>query len=105
VSLADRLRRLRQEKNQSLQNVATAVGVSKAHVWEIETGKTRNPSIALVKRLADHFGVSVAWLVGEVPLQGRDQEQKVAIYRAIQELSPQNAQLVQSIIESMRKTS
>ena len=67
MSLGARLTRLRLEKGESLQQVAEAVGVSKAHVWELEKGRTDNPSMALVTRLADHFGLSLATLVGENP--------------------------------------
>ena len=56
MTLAERMRQLRHQRRQSLQDVATAVGVSKAHVWELEQGRARNPSMQLVVRLADHFG-------------------------------------------------
>ena len=36
MEIGERLMRLRQSSNQSLQQVADAVGVSKAHVWELE---------------------------------------------------------------------
>ena len=49
----------------SLQQLADAVRVSKAHIWEIEKGRADNPSLALVERLADHFATTVAFLVGE----------------------------------------
>ena len=62
--LAKKLARLREEADQSLQDVANAVGVSRAHLWEVETGKSKNPSLDLVRKLADHFTVSVAWLIG-----------------------------------------
>ena len=52
MSLGARLTRLRLEKGESLQRVAEAVGASKAHVWELEKGRTDNPSMALVTRLA-----------------------------------------------------
>lgn len=65
MSLGLRIGDLRRKNAQSLQQVADAVGVSKAHIWELEKGRTDNPSMALVTRLADHFGVSVAYLVGE----------------------------------------
>src|SRR3546814_3321242 len=55
--LGAKLRELRVERGQSLQQVADAVSASKAHLWEVETGKTQNPSVDLVRRLADHFGV------------------------------------------------
>ena len=67
MTLSARLIRLRLAKGESLQQVADAVGVSKAHIWELEKGRTDNPSMALVTRLADHFGLSLAALVGEDP--------------------------------------
>lgn len=67
MSLAKRLSELRLKSQQSLQQVADAVGVSKAHIWELERGRADNPSMALVQRLADHFKVTIASLVGEDP--------------------------------------
>ena len=55
VTLAQRLKELRLKKGDSLQGLADAVGVSKAHVWELETGKSKNPSIELLTKLAKHF--------------------------------------------------
>lgn len=48
-----------------MQQVADAVGVSKAHIWELETGRSRNPGIELVRKLADHFSVTIAFLIGD----------------------------------------
>ena len=67
IKLAARLNQLRLRKGESLQEVATAVGVSKAHIWELEKGRADNPSMGLVTRLAEHFGVSVAYMIGEDP--------------------------------------
>ena len=103
MSIAEKLCKLRQGKSQSLQVVADAVGASRAHIWEVETGRTKKPSLDLVRRLADHYGVSVGWLVGEVDEGNVDQE-ATALYRTFQSLSPHNKQHIQAIIDSMRKT-
>lgn len=103
--LSGKLAKLRQEKRESLQEVADAVGASKAHIWELEVGKSQNPSVDLIRRLADHFRVSVAWLVGEVPFQGKDREQIAAMHRAIEDLSQPNRQIIQTIIDGMRRGS
>lgn len=102
ASLSDKLLKLRQDSNQSLQDVASSTGASRAHIWDVETGRTKNPSLDLVRRLADHFKVSVAWLVGEIPDEYA--ESSTALYRSLQELSPQNRQHIQAIIDSMRKS-
>jgi transcriptional regulator with XRE-family HTH domain len=63
MSLAKKLKELRVKSGESLQKVADAVGVSKAHIWELERADTHsNPSIDLLRRLADHFKVTVAFL-------------------------------------------
>jgi len=64
MSIGVRLKQLRIRKRHSLQQVADAVS-SKAYIWELETGKSTNPSLMLLTRLAEHFGVGVAYLAGE----------------------------------------
>lgn len=64
-TLGSRLKSVRIQRRESLQQVADAVGVSKPHLWEIEKGRSTNPSIDLVVRIASHFRTSVSYLVGE----------------------------------------
>ncbi len=47
-SLGSRLRLLREEAGELLQQVSAAIGASKAHIWEIEAGRSQNPSLDLV---------------------------------------------------------
>jgi len=60
-----RLRALRTERGETLQEVADAVGCSKPHLWELETGRSGNPRLQLLRALAAHYGVRVAYLIGE----------------------------------------
>ena len=76
MSLGSRLARLRRKSGESLQTVADAVGVSKAHIWELEKARTKNPSIDLVTLLADHFKVTVAFLVGE-DIESKDADKEL----------------------------
>lgn len=64
MSLAARLKELRLNKGASLQAVADAVNASKPHIWELERGSTKNPSLELMTKLANYFGVSVDYLAG-----------------------------------------
>lgn len=68
MPLKDKLRALRSKTGESLQQVADAVKVSKAHVWELETGRSQNPSLEILRALAGHFKVTLAYLVEEEPL-------------------------------------
>ena len=64
MSLGTRLKELRLNKGVSLQAVADAVGASKPHIWELERGKTKNPSLELISKLANYFAVNVDYLAG-----------------------------------------
>ena len=70
-----RIAELRRSHEESLQDVADAVGVTKTHIWELERGRTANPSLAVIKGIADHFGVSIASLVDE-DLNAADADQE-----------------------------
>lgn len=65
VSLATKLKELRIRKSESLQTVADAVGVSKAHIWELEKGSSKNPGLELLIKISLHFGIPVAFLADE----------------------------------------
>src|SRR5258708_6432953 len=64
MRIAAQLKQLRLRKGRSLQQVADAVGVSKPHIWEIESGRS-NASLDLVAKLAKYFGISIGALLGE----------------------------------------
>jgi transcriptional regulator with XRE-family HTH domain len=101
MHLKDRLTQLRLAKGESLQDVADAVGVSKAHIWELEKGRTDNPSMALVTKLADHFELSLAALVGEDPSAGGDRIGRM--FRQASKLKPEELALLDDMMQSMLK--
>lgn len=100
MSIGARLKQLRMKKGQSLQQVADAVGSSKAHIWELETGKSANPSIALLTRLADHLGVSAAYLVGEDV--GADEGRIGSMFRRVSdELDEEDQALIKTLVDNL----
>ena len=103
MSLGRRINELRLKAGESLQDVATAVGVSKAHIWELEKGRTDNPSMALVTRLADHFKVSLGYLVSE-DLDAPDADDDlVRMFRQAQELPPEDRRSLDALLQSFRE--
>lgn len=103
MSLATKLQKLRTAKRESLQDVADAIGASKAHVWELEKGTAKKPSIELVRALAEHFGVSIASLVGEAPDEATDEEQLLVMYRNLKALDEKDRLVLEDIIKGMRR--
>lgn len=63
-----RLRRLREAKKLTLQQVADAAGCTKAYVWELEMKEGQRPSAERVQALAKMLGVTMEDVMGE-PIQ------------------------------------
>lgn len=59
-----RITMVRASRKMSLQEVATAAGFTKSHVWELENGRSRNPTVRMVWSLARALAVSPSWLLG-----------------------------------------
>ena len=72
MAIGERLKALRISKGESLQQLADAIGASKAHIWELESNKSKNPSLDLLRKLAGHFNTTIAYLISE------DEGQEVA---------------------------
>ena len=101
MSLGLRIAELRRRKRESLQQVGDAVGVSKAHIWELEKGRTDNPAMGLVTRLADHFGVSVSYLVGE-HIDAPDADQDLQrMFRQARQLDDRERAILDDMMQSL----
>ena len=100
MSFGARIAALRRDAKQSLQEVADAVGVTKTHIWELEKGRTANPSLSVIKGLADHFGVSVAFLVGE-DIDADDADQRIAsMFRLAKDMDKNDLGHLEDMIQS-----
>ena len=87
MSLASRLKELRLKKGRSLQDVADAVGASKPHIWELERGTSKNPSLELVMKLANYFGVKIDYLAG---MEDENDDNDTQLMQFFRELKSQN---------------
>ena len=95
-----RIAELRRVRNESLQQVADKVGVTKTHIWELERGRTKNPSLSVIQGLADHFGVSIASLVDE-DIDAADADQQLAkMFRLARDLEDDDRRFLDDMIKS-----
>lgn len=63
-ALGTRIKLLREMRDMSLQAVADAAGLTKSHVWELEQGRSVNPTVNAVWGLSAALCVSPAMLLG-----------------------------------------
>ena len=102
MEIGERLFSLRQKTGESLQQVADAVGVSKAHIWELEKGRSANPSFDLVRSLARHFGVSIDVLAGEAVEPGAKEQEIQRIHRDLEDLTDRDRRIIAEMARSMK---
>lgn len=103
MSIASKLHDLRLARRLSLQKVADEVGISKAHVFNLEKGITANPSMELVVKLAELFEVRVADLVGENPDAQDEPAEMVTMFRDLKKLGDADRKLIKMMMEQMKK--
>jgi len=103
MSLATKLKELRVRQKQSLQDVADSVGASKTHIWDLERGQSSNPSVDLLTKLAGHFQVRIAHLVGENPNPADEDEKHVALFRELTQVSDSDLETIRILMQRMQK--
>lgn len=103
MAIGDRLKELRLKKRESLQQVADNIGSSKAHIWELESNRSKNPSLDLLQKLAGHFNVTVAYLVEEP--EGSTSEAAEFFNRNRQKLSSMSGDEIELIERLLDKIS
>jgi len=103
MSFAKRLADLRLKSGLSLQQVGDRVGISKAHVWNLEKGQADNPSMELVVKLADLFRVRVADLVGENPDAADQEPEMVAMFRDLKKLDKSDRETIRVLMDQLQR--
>lgn len=63
IILKERIRELRKEECETQVQVAAALGIAEQHYQKYERGASL-PNLENAWKLADHFGVSIDYLVG-----------------------------------------
>jgi transcriptional regulator with XRE-family HTH domain len=66
VNFGEKIRELRQHQRYSQREVAARIGITAVHLGRIESGRFF-PSVEVVKRLAEIYGVTPNYLVNDEP--------------------------------------
>jgi transcriptional regulator with XRE-family HTH domain len=102
MSLASKLKDLRLKSGKSLQQVADAVGTSKAHVWDLEQGNSANPTKDLLSKFGTCFRVSVSELLEEDPNAVSEPSELVALYRDLKSLSDNDRRTIEAVMRGLK---
>jgi len=103
MALAAKIKELRLKKGLSLQDLADAVGASKAHIWDLEQKRATNPTVELLTKLSSVLGTSIAELVGEEPASTNDEREVLAMWRDLKQLSENDRETIKIMMERLKR--
>lgn len=106
--LAENLRRFREEKGLSLDEVAKKAEISKAYLWELErdTAGTKKPSAAVLMKIASALSRTLADLLNLPTVQTADGpiELPASLVELRDRLKGQGTELAESDLQDLAKT-
>jgi transcriptional regulator with XRE-family HTH domain len=104
MSLANNIKKLREEKGMLQKEVATAVGLGISHYSKIENGQ-REASVELLDKLASFYGISIDNIVHmangvpkEITVEDKTTTEQV---RLIAELDEKDKSIIFGMIDTM----
>jgi transcriptional regulator with XRE-family HTH domain len=104
MSLADNIKRLREEKDLFQKQVAAEIGLKPAHYNKLEKGLVE-PSVEILDKLATFYGVTIDEIVHykkEIPktitIEDKTTTEQI---RLIQKLNEKDKSIIMSMIETM----
>lgn len=77
------IREARKAEGHSLSKAAKLIGVSKAHLWELESGGSRNPTIQVLAGIATAYDLDVGVLAREAAQTAPGAEFRVALCKFV----------------------
>lgn len=101
MSMGAKIKQRRMKKGWSLQQVADEAGVSKAHIYELELNKVKNPSVEILKKLASLFEMPLSYFLDddkniEFQVMFRDLQKDLA------DLDPKDREAVELMVKALK---
>lgn len=97
--LGEKIRRLRQGRRYSLDQLAELAETSKSYLWELENRDTANPTMDKVAKIARVLGVTPEFLLDDQVTEPSDAVTDRAFFRKYQKLPPETKQKLQDILK------
>lgn len=95
--VGQRLRKMREERGLSQEELASAAGVRQGNISRLERGKVASPGIDLLSKVAAGLGVSVEELTGKPAVQALTEREWAAARAALDRLLPSDQRMILSI--------
>ena len=105
------LKQLREERNMTLRDVEEQAHISNAYLSQVENGLRSVPTMKILAKLADAYGVPVSHLAEQAEAEIREQDMETQsvpapdtqfVCRGYETLSEDNKKALKSFLEHLR---
>jgi transcriptional regulator with XRE-family HTH domain len=97
-SFGEKIRKHRQEKGYSLDQLAELTDSSKSYLWELENRDTRKPSAEKLTRIAQALSVTTDYLLDD-SARPNEGVLKEAFFRKFNKLDPEDQRKIEQLID------
>jgi transcriptional regulator with XRE-family HTH domain len=97
----EKLRKVRTRKGLTLEELATAVGSSKAYVWQLENKKNAKPSAELLLKIANCLGESPDFFLDDNADEHTEHQLEDAFFRKFRNLSQEDKRYIDRIVSGL----
>jgi transcriptional regulator with XRE-family HTH domain len=99
--LGEKIRKHREAKGLTLEQLAEKIDSTKSYVWEIENKPVARPSADKIFRIAGALDVSAEYLMDDTRRNPSPEERDVVFFRKYQKLAKEDKDVLQRFIDSI----
>ncbi|SFN49681.1 Helix-turn-helix domain-containing protein [Roseovarius lutimaris] len=97
----EKLRQVRTNRKKTLEELATAIGSSKAYVWQLENKKNAKPSAELLLKIANYLGESPDFFLDDSVSERSENQVEDAFFRKFRTLSDEDKRYIDRIVTGL----
>jgi len=97
----EKLRKVRTRRNKTLEELAKAVGSSKAYIWQLENKKNANPSAELLLKISAFLGESPDFFIDDELDEHTEGQLEDAFFRRFRKLSYEDKRYINRIVSGL----
>ena len=97
----EKLRKVRTSRNKTLEELATAIGSSKAYVWQLENKKNAKPSAELLLKISTYLGASPDFFLDDGAEKPSSDQMEDAFFRKFKNLSEDDKKYIDRIVSGL----
>lgn len=103
VKFKDKLRRLRNARKLTLEELAAGIGSSKAYVWQLENKDNAKPSAEILLKIANFLGESPDFFLDDAVDEPTSDQVTDAFFRKFKRLSDEDRRYIDRIVSGLER--